>query len=166
LVKGLEFVRRDWAALAKKTQEAVLGAILREGSPKKAAEIVQRTTKDIYEGKVDLDDLVIYTQLKMPLGEYRAIGPHVAAAKRLKAKGREIEPGMTIAYIVTKGSGSISDRAIPVEDFEGMSYDPDYYVKHQVLPAVTRIMEVLGYGEDDLRYEKSKQVKLGKFMGG
>jgi DNA polymerase I len=166
LVKGLEFVRRDWAALAKKTQESVLGAILREGSPKKAAEIVQRTTKDIYEGEVDLDDLVIYTQLKMPLSEYRAIGPHVAAAKRLKAKGWEIEPGMTIAYVVTRGSGSISDRAVPVEDFEGMNYDPDYYVKHQVLPSVMRIMEVLGYGEDDLRYEKSKQVKLGKFMGG
>lgn len=102
----------------------------------------------------------------MPIGEYRAIGPHVAAAKKLRAKGWEIEPGMTIAYIVAKGPGSISDRAIPIEDFEGMSYDPDYYVKHQVLPSVMRIMEVLGYSEDDLRYEKSKQVKLGKFMDG
>ncbi len=165
LVKGLEFVRRDWAALAKKTQEAVLGAILRDGSPEKAAEIVQKTTRSISEGDVDVDDLVIYTQLKKPLSEYRAIGPHVAVAKRLKEKGQEVEPGMTIAYIVTKGSGSISDRAVPVDDFEGKNYDADYYIGHQVLPAVMRIMEVLGYEEDDLRYGRAKQMKLGKFMG-
>lgn len=164
LVKGLEFVRRDWAALAKKTQEAVLGAILRDGSPEKAAEIVQEATRSISEGGADLEDLVIYTQLKKPLGEYRAIGPHVAVAKRLKEKGREVEPGMTIAYIVAKGTGSISDRAVPVDEFEGKNYDADYYIGHQVLPAVMRIMEVLGYEEDDLRYGRAKQMKLGKFM--
>lgn len=165
IVKGLEFVRRDWAALAKKTQEAVLGAVLRDGSPKKAAQIVRKTAKDIVEGRVSLEDLIIYTQLTMPIEKYRAIGPHVAAAKKLRAKGREIEPGMIIAYIEAKGSGSISERAVPVEDFKGMEYDADYYVEHQVLPAVMRIMEVLGYREGDLRYEKAKQVKLAEFAG-
>ena len=165
VVKGLEFVRRDWAALAKKTQEAVLEAVLRDGSPEKAAQIVRRTTKDIVKGLVSLEDLIIYTQLTMPLEKYRAVGPHVVAARKLRAKGREVEPGMIIAYIEAKGTGSISDRAVPVEDFKGMEYDADYYVEHQVLPAVMRIMEVLGYREDDLRYEKAKQVKLAEFVG-
>ncbi|MEM2907862.1 MAG: DNA-directed DNA polymerase [Candidatus Hadarchaeales archaeon] len=164
VVKGLEFVRRDWAAIAKKTQEAVLEAVLRDGSPEKAAEIVRKVTRDIYEGRISLDDLIIYTQLTMPLSSYRAIGPHVAAARKLQKKGREIEPGMIIAYIEVKGSGSISDRAIPVEDFKNMEYDADYYVKHQVLPAVMRIMEVLGYKEEDLRYEREKQVSLTEFV--
>jgi DNA polymerase I len=164
VVKGLEFVRRDWAALAKKTQEAALEAILRDGSPKKAAEIVRRTTRDVLEGKVSLNDLVIYTQLKMPIESYRSIGPHVVAAKRLRELGREVEPGMMIAYIEAKGPGSISERAVPVEDFKGREYDPDYYVEHQVLPAVMRIMEVLGYREEDLRYEREKQMDLEKFM--
>ena len=163
VVKGLEFVRRDWAALAKKTQEAVLEAILRDGSREKAAKIVRDATKNIFEGKVDLDDLIIYTQLTMPIEQYRAIGPHVAAAKKMKAKGVQIEPGMIIAYIEAKGAGSISERAIPVEDFKGMKYDADYYVENQVLPAVMRIMEVLGYREEDLRFERGKQVKLGEF---
>ncbi len=163
VVKGLEFVRRDWAALAKKTQEAVLEAILRDGSREKAAKIVRDATKNIFEGKVDLDDLIIYTQLTMPIEQYRAIGPHVAAAKKMRAKGVQIEPGMIIAYIEAKGAGSISERAIPVEDFKGMKYDADYYVENQVLPAVMRIMEVLGYREEDLRFERGKQVKLGEF---
>ena len=164
IVKGLEFVRRDWAALAKKTQEEVLRAILKDGSPEKAAERIRKTTRDVLEGRVSLDDLVIYTQLKMPIESYRAIGPHVVAAKRLRELGHEVEPGMMIAYIEAKGPGSISERAVPVEDFKGREYDPDYYVGHQVLPAVMRIMEVLGYREEDLRFEREKQVGLEKFM--
>jgi DNA polymerase I len=166
VVKGLEFVRRDWAALAKKTQEGVLRAILKDGSPKKAAEIVRRTTREVLEGKVSLEDLIIYTQLKMPIESYRSIGPHVVAAKKLRAKGHVIEPGMIIAYIEAKGPGSISERAVPVEEFKGKEYDADYYVEHQILPAVMRIMEVLGYRGEDLRYAREKQVRLTKFMGG
>lgn len=164
VVKGLEFVRRDWAAIAKKTQEAVLKAILVDGSPKKAAEIVRRTTKEIMQGKINIEDLIIYTQLKMPIESYRAIGPHVVAAKRLRELGHEVEPGMMIAYIEVKGRGSISERAVPVEDSSGQDYDAEYYVGHQVLPAVMRIMEVLGYREDDLKFEKHKQAGLEKFM--
>jgi len=164
VVKGLEFVRRDWAAIAKRTQEEVLRAILRDGSPEKAAEIIRKTTRNVLEGRVNIEDLIIYTQLKMPIESYRAIGPHVVAAKRLRELGHEIEPGMMIAYIEAKGPGSISERAIPVEDFKGRDYDPDYYVGHQILPAVMRIMEVLGYSEADLKFEREKQVGLDKFM--
>lgn len=162
-VKGLEFVRRDWAALAKDTQEAVLRAVLHEGSPEKAAEIVQKVTKDVQQGRVDLENLVIHTRLKKPIEEYESEGPHVAAAKRLRDAEKEIEPGMTIAYIVERGSGNIGDRAIPVSEFENHKYDADYYIGHQILPAVMRVMEVLGYSEEELRYEETKQTKLGSF---
>jgi DNA polymerase I len=164
VVKGLEFVRRDWAAIAKRTQEEVLKAILKDGSPEKAAKIVRNTTKQVLEGSANLEDLIIYTQLKMPIESYKAIGPHVVAAKRLRELGYEVEPGTMIAYIEVKGHGSISERAVPVEDFKGKEYDPEYYVGHQVLPAVMRIMEVLGYREEDLKFEKKKQVGLEKFM--
>jgi DNA polymerase I len=166
VVKGLEFVRRDWAAIAKRTQEEVLKAILRDGSPEKAAEIVRRTTRDVLEGRVSLDELIIYTQLKMPIESYRAIGPHVVAAKRLRELGHEVEPGVMIAYVEVKGPGSISDRAVPVEDLKGKEYDPEYYVGHQVLPAVMRIMEVLGYKEEDLRFERGRQAQLSRFFEG
>ncbi len=164
VVKGLEFVRRDWAAIAKRTQEDVLKAIIRDGSPEKAARVIRETTREVLEGKVDIDDLVIHTQLKMPIESYKAIGPHVVAAKRLQELGHVIEPGTMISYIESNGSGSISERAVPVEDFEGKEYDPDYYVGHQVLPAVMRIMEVLGYREEDLKFEKEKQVGLEQFI--
>lgn len=63
IVKGLEFVRRDWAPIAKKTQEKVLYTILKEGSPKKAEKIIRKVIKDIKEGNLNLEDLVIHTQI-------------------------------------------------------------------------------------------------------
>ncbi len=162
-VKGLEFVRRDWAALAKETQEKVLKAVLSDGSPEKAAEIVQDVTKGVKQGDVDLEDLVIHTRLKKPIEEYESEGPHVVAAKRLRDEGEEIEPGMTIRYIVERGSGKIGDRAIPVSLFGDRDYDPEYYDNNQILPAVMRVMEVLGYTEEELRYEETRQTKLGSF---
>ncbi|MEM2618458.1 MAG: DNA-directed DNA polymerase [Candidatus Hadarchaeales archaeon] len=164
-VKGLEFVRRDWAGIAKKTQEKVLDAILREGSPSKAFEIIHKTIQELREQKIPLEDLIIYTQLKMSLDEYKAVGPHVAVARKLRERGKPVEPGMMIAYVEAKGVGSISDRAFSVEEFKEkkLKYDPDYYINHQVLPAVMRIMEALGYTEEDLRSE-GKQVSLGKFL--
>ena len=36
IAKGLELVRRDWAPIAKKTQEDILMAILKEGDVKKS----------------------------------------------------------------------------------------------------------------------------------
>jgi len=166
IVKGLEFVRRDWAGVAKRTQQEVLDALLREGKPKKAAEAIRRVVRELQEGRARLEDLVIYTQLKMPLESYRAIGPHVVAARKLRKKGYPVEPGTMIAYVEVKGPGSISDRATPVEDFdpERMEYDASYYVEHQVLPAVMRIMEVVGYREEDLRSPKGEQTKLGRFF--
>lgn len=162
-VKGLEFVRRDWAKIAKETQERVLRAILNEGSPEKAADIVNEVTKGVYQGEVDLGDLVIHTQLKKNIGEYKAEGPHVAAARRLRVEGEKVEPGMLIGYIVAKGSGSISDRAIPVSQFSKRDYSAEYYISNQILPAVMRVMEVVGYSEEDLRYEETKQTRLGSF---
>ncbi|KXB00057.1 hypothetical protein AKJ41_04445 [candidate division MSBL1 archaeon SCGC-AAA259O05] len=162
-VKGLEFVRRDWAALAKRTQEEVLRAVLEEGSPEEAAEVVRSVTKDVQQGKAELEDLIIHTQLKKPIEEYKTEGPHVAAARRLKEAGKEVEPGMTISYIVEVGSGNVGDRAIPASEFEERDYDADYYIEHQILPAVLRVMEVLGYTEEELRYEETKQTRLGTF---
>ena len=162
-VKGLEFVRRDWAELAKDTQERVLKAVLDEGSPEKAAEIVREVTKKVEKGKAALENLVIHTRLKKPIEEYESEGPHVMAAKRLRDAGEEIEPGMTIRYIVEKGKGNIGDKAIPVSLFDDREYDPEYYNNNQILPAVMRVMEVLGFTEEDLLYEETKQTRLGSF---
>lgn len=46
IAKGLELVRRDWAPIVKKTQEAVLMAILKEGDSDKAIKEVKKFLKE------------------------------------------------------------------------------------------------------------------------
>jgi len=162
IIRGFERVRRDWSAVAKETQEKVLEAVLKDRNPEKAVKIVRRIIKSIREGKVDTEDLIIYTQLTKPIHEYEAIGPHVAVAKKIIERGGQVSEGSTISYIVTKGEGSISEKAEPAE--EAKEYDPDYYIKNQVLPAALRVLSGLGLDEDDLLGKTRTQPNLKSFL--
>jgi len=160
-IRGFEKVRRDWSPIAKDTQEGVLRAILKERSPEKAVKLVKRNIERIEKGRVEMDELVIYSQITRPLNQYEQIGPHVVAARKAQERGRVIRPGTSISLIITRGEGSISSRAEPLED--ARDYDPEYYVKNQVIPAALRVLSGLGYTEEDLTGEKAQASLEGFF---
>ncbi len=161
--KGLELVRRDWAMIAKKTQQKVIETILKEGDVNKVAEIVRNTIENLRKGKVSIEDLVIYTTLKKEIREYKSEGPHVAVVRRAMAKGKKIKPGAIIGYVIVKGSGKISERARLVEEVKDGEYDPEYYIENQVMPPIERILEVLGLQKVEL--VGKGQAKLSFFFG-
>ncbi|CAB50625.1 DNA polymerase [Pyrococcus abyssi] len=166
VTRGLEIVRRDWSEIAKETQAKVLEAILKHGNVDEAVKIVKEVTEKLSKYEIPPEKLVIYEQITRPLSEYKAIGPHVAVAKRLAAKGVKVKPGMVIGYIVLRGDGPISKRAIAIEEFDPKKhkYDAEYYIENQVLPAVERILRAFGYRKEDLKYQKTKQVGLGAWL--
>jgi DNA polymerase I len=96
VVKGLELVRRDWAPVAKKTQEKVMMAILKDGSPKKAAKIIKEVIDRIKNGEIPIEDLVIHTQLTKNPDKYQQMAPHVLAAKKAIKRGRKVVRGSII----------------------------------------------------------------------
>lgn len=149
-IKGLEFVRSDWSSVAKKTQEKVIRAVL-ENKVDEAKETVAEVIEKTRAGEIPVEEFVIYTQLKRPIEKYAAIGPHVRAAKRLQESGEKIFTGMTIGYVVTRGAGNIGDRSYPLQLINNREPDPDYYICHQILPAVMKILAELGIKEDDLK---------------
>lgn len=163
--KGLEVVRRDWAKVAKETQKKVLRAVLC-GNPEDAREIIKKVTRRLERGEVDIQDLVINTQITQALKRYKSIPPHVAVARRLLKDGRDIKRGSIISYVVKKGKGLVGERALTVEEFlkEGAIYDSEYYIKNQVMPSVLRIMKAFSLTEDDLRYRKEEQKSLGDWL--
>jgi DNA polymerase I/DNA polymerase-2 len=161
LIRGFEKVRRDWSEIAKKTQEKVLFSVLKDKDPEKAMKIVKSAIKHIESGQVDMKDLVIYTQITKPLKDYEQVSPHVAAAKKYVEKGRAIRESSLIGYIITKGVGSISDRAEPFE--YAKDYDPDYYINNQIIPAAFRVLQALGYKKEDL-FDQEEQKSLEKFL--
>jgi DNA polymerase elongation subunit (family B) len=164
LIRGFEKVRRDWSEIAKDTQERVLSAVLKDRSQEKALKVVKRAISRLINRKVIKEDLVIYSQITRPLDKYEQIGPHVAAARKALQSGRKIGVGSVISYIITEGEGSISSRAEPSETEE--AYDPEYYIKNQVIPAALRILSVFGLTEEDfLEEEETEQSSLIGFLG-
>ena len=158
-ITGFEQVRRDWSPIAKKAQKRVLRQVL-ENDVDEAVEIAKQIVERLREGEVPVEELRIYTTLNKKPENYDSTAPHVEAAKKAIKDGIDISPGSTIAYVITRGGGSISQRARVLEQAE--SYDADYYIENQVLPVVMRVLKVFGYTEGQLR-GKGKQSGLGRF---
>lgn len=176
LVRGLEVRRGDWCELAKRAQKEVIEILLRERNPEKAMKLVSRIIEDIRKGNVKLEDIVIYKGLTKKPSKYEAIQAHVKAAKKAEEIGIFYPVGSKIGYIVVKGTGNVGDRAYPlemVENFDGENIkikrregyelkklDKEYYIEHQIIPAVMRILERFGYSDAKI---KSSQTTLDFF---
>jgi DNA polymerase I len=167
IAKGLELVRRDWAPIVKTTQQNVLMAILRDGNVDEAVEIIKNVLKKIKSGDLPMDEFVIHTQITKKLNAYKNIGPHVLVARKLEEQKRlKAIKGTIIQYVIAKGKGLISDKAVAYEDAENYEYDPDYYINNQLLPAISRLMWPFGYTKEDLIElgENEKQHTLDSFF--
>lgn len=162
-ITGFESVRRNVCDLAKETQEQVLEIILREGDRDKALDYVRQVVRDLKQNKIPVDKVVIMTQLRKETESYDSVGPHVAIARQLEAKGIQVSTGTLIRYVIVKGSGRLRDRAKLPEETSQQEYDSEYYINNQVMPAVGKIFEVMGFAEEDLIQEK-EQSTLGKFF--
>lgn len=161
-ITGFETVRRNWSILAKEVQKKVLELVLQE-KVGDALQYVKKTIKDLRKGEVDLGKLILKTQITRELSSYSSFSPHVKIAQEMKERGSSVSPGTIIEYIMVKGQGLIRDKArIPADVFPG-GYDPEYYVSHQLIPAVSSIFAVLGYADDKV-FKESSQTGLGKFF--
>jgi len=139
-VRGLEIVRRDLSKYARQTQQEILKICLIDEDVEKAFQYLDERIKSLKEGKYDLRDLVVYEQLSKPISEYKLISPHVMAAKKLYEKGIPVGEGSVIGYIIQKGTGSISERAYPVELADSEKIDLKYYIDNQIVPVAMRIL--------------------------
>ncbi|MDH5483193.1 MAG: DNA polymerase II [Candidatus Bathyarchaeota archaeon] len=167
-IVGLEVIRGDWAAVAKKVQEKVLEIVLREQSPKKAAKFVQEFISEIRQKRVAYRDLIIWKTLTKPVEDYQIKASHVEAAKMLRAKGWSLTVGDKVGFVVIVGTGRLYERVKPYMFATYDEVDIEYYVSKQVLPAATRILESFGVTEEQLlasKLEEAETRKLTDFFG-
>lgn len=161
IIKGLEFVRRDWSNIAKKTQKEVLNTLLKEGDIETAKKIIKNTINDLKNKKINPQDLIIYKQLTKDISEYSTATPHIEVAKKMRDKGDRLKIGDVIGFVIVNGSSPISERATIPE--QATNYDANYYIDNQVLPPVLRIMEAIGITKDELK-NNNKQITLDNFF--
>jgi len=162
-IRGFETVRRDWCNLARETQNKILQLILKDGNEEQALTYIKKIIKQLKNREIPLNKLVIKTQLKKPIEEYKSISPHVTIAKRMKEQGMPIDIGMLIEYYIAEKEGKkslVRERAKMID--EPGKYDIDYYLNNQILPAVENIFEVFKISIKEL-VDGKKQKKLFEF---
>ena len=151
-IRGFELVRRDWSAVSRNTQRAVLETILKEGSKEKAMAIVKDVVKRLREGSIDIKELTIQTQLRKRIDAYDSKSPELAAVKKAierKQKNKKDMEGAMVSYVITKHGNTISEKA-ELEEF-AKDYDAEYYINHQVIPSTLKILKELGISVDELK---------------
>ncbi|MEM4248528.1 MAG: DNA polymerase domain-containing protein, partial [Candidatus Nanoarchaeia archaeon] len=159
ILKGVEAIRGDWSALAKKAQKCAIELILKEGSPEGAATYIRDLISKVKTQKIPVEDLFINVRLTKPISAYAARTPHVAAAEIAEKKGYPVRAGFTVSYIITKGMGKISERVKLAEDANLDDYDSEYYIENQIMRAVCKLFEMFNYPTEKL---KGGQTTLGE----
>lgn len=162
-IRGFETVRRDWCKLARETQNKVIKMILEEGNEKKALEYVKEIILKLKERKIDKKDILIRTQLKKSLSDYKAISPHVIAARKMLEQEIPIAHGSLVEYYIAETSEKkkLVREKVKLPEEKG-EYNIEYYLTKQILPSVENILQVFGV-ETKTLLEGKKQMTLGDF---
>jgi len=153
-IVGLEAIRGDWSALARKVQRAVLEIVLKTRDAREAREKAVKLVRDyiakLRRREIPYKDLVIWEELTKKPEEYKVRAAHVEAAKIMMRSGWDVSVGDKVGYVVVKGPGRLYERAVPYFMADYDDIDVDYYVKKQVIPVALRVLKLFGVKEEDL----------------
>jgi DNA polymerase II len=130
---GMEVVRRDWTALARRVQRELYQRLFTD-QPVDAylSQVVSR----LRHGELD-SELVYHKNLRKDASDYTATTPpHVAAARKSSQP-----QGRSVRYVVTTAG------AEPLDNLQH-PLDREHYVTKQVLPVAEPVLEVLGLDFD------------------
>lgn len=140
--KGLESVRTDWTALARRFQRELYRRIFLDLP---FEDFVHETLADLLAGKLD-GELVYRKRLRRAVDEYtRNVPPHVQAARKLK------KPGRWVRYVITASGPEPVREKIPKPDYQ-------HYRERQLAPAANSILHFL-----DTSFEAITDAQLAIF---
>jgi len=123
-VVGMEAVRRDWTALARRFQRELLDLAFHDASDTVIEGHVSATLKQLRSGDLDAE-LVYRKTLRKPLDEYtKSQPPHVQAAALIP---EEKLPGDVVRYVVTLRGPR------PIENIDA-ALDYTHIVQKQLAP--------------------------------
>ncbi len=159
-IRGFETVRRDWCKLARELQNKILEKTLTNGNETSALEYTKEIIKKLKKRQIPKKELIIKTQLKKPISEYKANTPHVTIARQMIKLGMPLDPGALIEYYIAENNNKKAlardKAALPDEE---KPYDIEYYLNKQLIPAVENIFHVFNIEIKDL-IKGTEQKKL------
>ncbi|MEW6365260.1 MAG: DNA polymerase domain-containing protein [Acidobacteriota bacterium] len=177
-VRGFETRRGDSFDMQTKSLEMLFEYILNR-DPDGAVEFCRQVLRDLDQGNVALEDLVISKTAADP-NTYKVIEeetesslfgvktvtkrrvadslPIVQAVEKAQNLGEVISPGMKVSWIVVD-SRMTPQRVEPYIDGKKFNYTPDYeYYRERLLDSYLRVLDVFDVRRDDLA--ESRQLSL------
>ncbi len=140
--KGLESVRTDWTALARRFQRELYRRIFLDLP---FEDFVRETLARLLAGELD-EELVYRKRLRRAIDEYtRNVPPHVQAARKLH------KPGRWVRYVITSTGPEPVRGELPKPDY-------DHYRERQLAPAANGILHFL-----DTSFEAITDAQLAIF---
>jgi DNA polymerase-2 len=135
-IVGLEAVRRDWSAVARRFQRELLDLVFHD---RPVADFVRAFVADLRAGRFD-GELSYRKAIRKPLAEYtKTTPPHVKAARKQRGSGTRI-----VTYVVTRAGPEPAGETTAPPDY-------DHYVTQQLRPIADAILRFLpGPDFDDL----------------
>lgn len=159
---GIHAPRRNWSPITKTTKDDIIKLILREDDLSIPINYIRQIVHDLNNQEIPREELIMYSHLQKDISEYDAQLPYVSVARRMEELGIPVGPGSIIKYIITKGDGCIFERARLPE--EAGTYDPEYYIRNQLLPAIANIFEAINVPIDEVIVPQDQQT-LTHFFG-
>ena len=144
-IVGLEAVRRDWSAVARRFQRELLGLVFHDLP---VAEFLRGFVADLRAGRFD-GELAYRKAIRKPLAEYtKTTPPHVKAARKQAGTA-----GRIVTYVMTRsGPESIGETTAPP--------DYDHYVSQQLRPIADAILRFVDGPDFDEIVGARRQLSL------
>jgi DNA polymerase-2 len=131
---GLEAVRRDWSAVARRFQRELLQLVFHD---RPVDEFIRGFVADLRAGRFD-GELAYRKAIRKPLEAYtRTTPPHVKAARK-QAAG----PGRIVAYVVTAAGPEAAGETTAPPDY-------DHYITQQLRPIADALLRFVGAADFD-----------------
>jgi DNA polymerase-2 len=146
---GLEAVRRDWSAVARRFQRELLRLVFHD---QPVDDFIRAFVADLRAGRFD-GELTYRKAIRKPLEAYtKTTPPHVKAARK-QAAG----PGRIVAYVVTIAGPEAADETTAPPDY-------DHYLTQQLRPIGDALLHFVGAPDfdtiADIRRPEGRQLAL------
>ena len=152
---GMEVVRRDWTALAHEVQRELYRRLFAD---EPVEEYLREMMAEVTAGRRDVQ-LVYHKALRKEASEYRALPPHVVAARKRGASSAANDGQLdttsqrgVIDYVITiEGPEPAAGRAHP--------FDYEHYIERQIRPVAEPVLATLHRDFGEVR-RNERQLEL------
>lgn len=159
---GIVLKRRDNAQIVKHVYGGIIDIILNQHDVKKSVEFLATSLKDLIDGKVDIDQLVVTKNLRGQYADPTKIA-HRVLADRIKDRdpgnAPQVNDRIPYAYIVKGVKKCLQGERIEHPDFikkHKLKLDYEFYITNQIMKPVLQVYGIIADQLDGNHCDYSK----------